>query len=102
MEKIKILMLEAFTQANQTLKTPKRLHLQKLQAVDVETVPMSEEQLKRFSSLEALTLDDKGEFLEAKIQNGLCMVFAEWNQLESTFHMIHLKFNGTAMGEQRY
>jgi hypothetical protein len=30
------------------------------------------------------------------------MLFAEWNRLEATFNMIHLKLNGTANGEQRY
>jgi hypothetical protein len=53
-------MLESFTQANWTLKTPKHLRLSRQQAVDVETVPMAEEQLEWFSSMKAVSLDDEG------------------------------------------
>jgi hypothetical protein len=101
-EKIETPTLEAFTQANQSLKTPKRLRLGGLQAVDVETLPMAEERLEPFSAVEGFAEDDDGDFLEAKIKSGLRTVFAEWNRLEATFDMIHLKFNGAAKGEQRY
>ncbi len=101
-EKIETPTLEAFTQANQSLKTPKRLRLGGLQAVDVETLPMAEERLEPFSAVEDFAEDDDGDFLEAKIKSGLRTVFAEWNRLEATFNMIHRKLNGTANSEQRY
>jgi hypothetical protein len=101
-EKIETPILEAFSQANRSLKTPKRLRLGSLLAVDVETLPMPEERQEHFSTLEAFAVDVEDDFLDSKIQNGLRTVFAEWNRLESMFHMIHLRFNGTATGEQKY
>jgi hypothetical protein len=101
-EKIETPILEVFTQANRSLKTPKRLRLGSLQAVDVDTLPMPEERQEHFTALEVLPIDGPSDLLDSKIQNGLRTVFAEWNRLESTFHMIHLRFNGTATGEQRY
>jgi hypothetical protein len=61
---------------------------------------MTEERLEPFLMVEGFAEDDDGAFLEAKIKSGLRMVFAEWNRLEATFNMIHLKFDGTAKGEQ--
>jgi hypothetical protein len=92
-EKIETPTLEAF-KANQSLKTPKRLCLGGLQSVDVETLPMTEERLEPFSMVEGFAEDDDGAFLEAKIKSGLRTVFAEWNRLEATFNMIHLKLMG--------
>jgi hypothetical protein len=40
--------------------------------------------------------------LQSKIQSGLKTVFAKWNRLKATFNVIHLKFNDTATGEQKY
>jgi hypothetical protein len=102
-EKIEMPILEAFTQTNRSLKTPKPLRLGTLLALDVETLPLPEERQKHFTTLEAFAIDeDNDNSLDSKIQYGLRAVFAKWNRLESMFHMIHLKFNGTASGEQRY
>jgi hypothetical protein len=76
-EKIETPILEVFTQANRTLKTPKRLRLGALQAVDIATLPMPNERVEQFSTLETLSSDDDAEFLEAKIQHGLRTVFAK-------------------------
>jgi hypothetical protein len=88
-------ILEAYVEANRTLKTPKRLRLGDLQSVDVETLPMSRERFDHFSSVESISEDQEGDevYLQDKIQTGLRTVFAKWNQLESTFNVIHLNFN---------
>jgi hypothetical protein len=55
-EKIETPILEVFTQANRTLKTPKRLRLGALQAVDIATLPMPNERVEQFSSLKLFLL----------------------------------------------
>jgi hypothetical protein len=95
--------LEAYVEANQTLKTPKRLRLGELQAVDVErlrlgelqaidveTLPMGRERFAHFSSLEQLGQEDDSDDVElqAQIQTILRTVFAEWKRLESTFNVV--------------
>jgi hypothetical protein len=101
-EKIEMPLLEAFSQANRMLKTPKCLQLGKLQAVDIHILPMTREWVEHFSLVDPISVNDNGMILEAKIQNGLRTVFAEWNRLASTFNMIHLKFNRIATGKQCY
>lgn len=101
-EKIETPSIEAYSKAHRSLKTPKRLRLGDLQAIDVETIPMTRARFDKFSPVEGVSDEDEGEVLQAKIQTGLRTVFAEWNRLESTFNVIHLKFNSDATGEQKY
>jgi hypothetical protein len=73
-----------------------------LQAVDVETLPMARERFDHFSIVESIPTMDEGEILASEVQVGLRIIFVEWNRLESTFNVIHLKFNDNANGEQKY
>jgi hypothetical protein len=104
-EKLKAPVLEAYVEANRTLKAPKRFRLGELQAVDVETLPMGRDGFEHISSLDELGQDDDSDDvdLQAEIQVTFRTVFAEWNRLESAFNaVIHLKFNSNASGEQKY
>jgi hypothetical protein len=101
-EKIEAPLLHNFAIANRSLRTPKRLRLGEMQAVDQETLPMMGDRADQFSVREGYKLREEGDVLQAKIQSGLKTVFAKWNRLKATFDVIHLKFNDTATGEQKY
>jgi hypothetical protein len=102
-EKLETPVLEAYSLAHKSLKTPKWLRMGSLMAIDLETVPMPMERSDSFSAVtNFLDTDVDGKALDDKIQAGLRTIFAEWNRLEARFSLIHSKFNDTSTGEQRY
>ena len=88
--------LAQFEQVNRDFRTPKRLKLQTLLSVDLETLPMPLVVPRRLSEFVAPKNDKAAQKL------GIETILDEWEQVSINFETLFGEFNKLSEGEKKY
>jgi hypothetical protein len=100
-EEVEIPSLETLQAASESFKTPKKLRLGPVLApgsVRASVVPRG----PYYSKVAPLDIDDEVEVEQGKIQRALQTIMSEWNQLNTSFELIHMEFEKAGLIETKY